>query len=188
MVANGRLVLLLRLRSAAMSSLLFTVRSLNGTPRKTSRLRALTQGGQSSPVYRVTGKRLETCRTSSGSAELTGTTAPEGERIVLAVSLLGARSEKVTLPSGPTMRWICWAWARPLPTRHSRANRAWEVGGSIIMDSPGSDRQYLQVTSVYCQAIPWWRKRASRLGSRPRKALNDSMAGRLPPASRIVWR
>ena len=26
------------------------------------------------------------------------------------------------------------------------------------------------------------------MGSRPRKALNDSMAGRLPPASRMAWR
>ena len=38
------------------------------------------------------------------------------------------------------------------------------------------------------QAIPWWRSSASMLGSRPRKALNESMAGRLPPASRMAWR
>lgn len=36
--------------------------------------------------------------------------------------------------------------------------------------------------------MPWCRKSASSDGSRPRKALNDSMAGRLPPASRMAWR
>ena len=36
--------------------------------------------------------------------------------------------------------------------------------------------------------MPWWRSSASNVGSRPRKALNDSMAGRLPPASRMASR
>ncbi len=39
--------------------------------------------------------------------------------------------------------------------------------------------------SAVVQAMPWCRSRASIDGSRPRKALNDSIAGRLPPASRI---
>lgn len=37
-------------------------------------------------------------------------------------------------------------------------------------------------------AMPEWRSKASTVGSRPRKALNDSIAGRLPPASRISCR
>ena len=45
-----------------------------------------------------------------------------------------------------------------------------------------------ELQAVSSSAIPWWRSRASRLGSRPRKALKDSMAGRLPPASRMASR
>jgi len=41
------------------------------------------------------------------------------------------------------------------------------------------------IPSAVVQAMPWCRSRASIDGSRPRKALNDSIAGRLPPASRI---
>lgn len=39
-----------------------------------------------------------------------------------------------------------------------------------------------------CCDMPWWRSNASSAGSRPRKALKDSIAGRLPPASRILCR
>src|SRR5690606_4752904 len=38
---------------------------------------------------------------------------------------------------------------------------------------------------LHAGTIPLWRNRASALGSRPRKALNDSAAGRLPPTERI---
>lgn len=37
-------------------------------------------------------------------------------------------------------------------------------------------------------AIPLWRSSASMFGSRPRNALNESIAGRLPPTSRISRR
>ena len=68
--------------------------------------RAVPQGAQFSPEYRVTGYLLATWRSSKGRP--VGAALPEP--LVLAVLVLalavagGGWSEKVTLPSGPTMR------------------------------------------------------------------------------------
>lgn len=42
--------------------------------------------------------------------------------------------------------------------------------------------------ALHAVAIPLWRNSASVVGSRPRNAINDSSAGRLPPTARISFR
>jgi hypothetical protein len=65
-------------------------------------------------VYKTTGKRLAICLNSKGKeSELA---LPPGLRPLalkgVALSFgLGGLSEKVTVPSGPTIRKMAWAWA-----------------------------------------------------------------------------
>jgi hypothetical protein len=75
--------------------------------------RADWQGLQFSPVYKVTGYLLATCRSSNGSA-LAGAPPPLAADLPGAVFELlstGGLSEKDTLPSGPTIRYTGWAKA-----------------------------------------------------------------------------
>ena len=93
---------------ASVSSLVLTVRSENGTPRPVSNARPDAQGAQLAELYSVTGKRLTTWRSSKGRAvPLMSSTRPlRSVAVTLAAvfALTGALSEKVTLPSAPTMR------------------------------------------------------------------------------------
>src|SRR6218665_2656440 len=103
MVPKGRLELPLRRWSAAMSSLLDTVRSVNGTPRAVSMMRTLAQGAQSSPVEIVTGKRLTIWRRSYGSAAPLAA-AGAGGRTGWALGAGRGRAEKLYLSVGGSGR------------------------------------------------------------------------------------
>ena len=90
---------------ACTSSLLLTVFSVKGTPRLVSMDLAATQGPQSLPTYSVTGYLDVTCRNSNGNNGLIGELPPPVLGVVtLALLSLGGLSEKVTLPSAPTIR------------------------------------------------------------------------------------
>ena len=58
---KGRLFSCVCRLNAAMSSLVFTVFSVKGTPLWVSSVRAWSQGEQPLAVYRVTGNLLTTC-------------------------------------------------------------------------------------------------------------------------------
>ena len=82
------------------------VRSEKGTPRASSMRRAVSQGAQFWPVYKVTGKRAATLPSSKGRPAPAAEELPGVPAVVCAglAAVSGARSENVTFPSGPTMR------------------------------------------------------------------------------------
>ena len=107
MVSTGTVGSPARRVSAAASSGVVTVRSTYGMPREFSRLRPLLQGEQSLPVYSVTGNWLATRRSSKGRAALpaaAGAGLPAVPVTGRACAAGGGWSEKLTRPSGPTIR------------------------------------------------------------------------------------
>ena len=91
--------------SAWLSSTVVTIFSAKGTPRIVSIARADKQGLQFSTVYSVTGYLDVTCRNSKGRVLDVLPLEPTAPDIVFALLAAGDDlSEKVTLPSGPTMR------------------------------------------------------------------------------------
>src|SRR5690606_11930352 len=61
------------------------------------------------------------------------------------------------------------------------------VGGQPVEQVRQAHLERIDVPAcdLHAATMPLWRSSASTLGSRPRKALKDSMAGRLPPTARI---
>ncbi len=90
---------------AWLSSAVVTVFSAKGTPRIVSIARADKQGLQFSTVYSVTGYLDATCRNSKGRELDVLPLEPPAPDIDFSLVAAGdGLSEKVTLPSGPTMR------------------------------------------------------------------------------------
>ena len=83
--------------------------------------------------------------------------------------------------------------ASPPAHKAARTTQAdfWVIDGAVkseFMTRIPREENEIKAPRVTDQAMPWWRSSASTAGSRPRNALKDAMAGRLPPASRIASR